>query len=49
MLTQVSAQEWGKYNIRANMITPAIVKTCFFELIWGYLGKTKAERIDYCG
>ena len=49
MLTQVSTQEWGKYNVRANMITLAIVKTCFFEPIWDRLGKTQAERIDYCG
>ena len=40
MLTQVLVQEWGKYDVGANMITPVIVKICFFEPIWDRLGKT---------
>lgn len=35
MLTQVLAQEWGQYNIRANTIAPGIIKTRFSEILWG--------------
>lgn len=34
MLTQVLAQEWGQYNIRANAIAPGVVKTRFSEALW---------------
>lgn len=34
MLTQVLAQEWGQYNIRANAIAPGIVKTRFSSVMW---------------
>lgn len=34
MLTQVLAQEWGQYNIRANAIAPGIVKTRFSQALW---------------
>ena len=34
MLTQVLAQEWGQYNIRANAIAPDIIKTRFSEVMW---------------
>jgi NAD(P)-dependent dehydrogenase (short-subunit alcohol dehydrogenase family) len=34
MLTQVLAQEWGQYGIRANAILPGIVKTHFSTALW---------------
>ena len=34
MLTQVLAQEWGQYGIRANAIAPAVVKTRLSTALW---------------
>jgi len=34
MLTQYMAKEWGKYNIRVNVIAPGMVKTGFSEPLW---------------
>ncbi len=33
-LTQVLAKEWGKDNIRANVICPGLVKTDFSSALW---------------
>jgi NAD(P)-dependent dehydrogenase (short-subunit alcohol dehydrogenase family) len=33
-LTKVMAKEWGKDNIRANVICPGLVKTKFSEALW---------------
>ncbi len=34
MATKVMAQQWAKYNIRANAIAPGLVKTSFSEALW---------------
>ena len=34
MLTQVTAKEWGQYNIRVNAIAPGMIKTRFSEVFW---------------
>ncbi len=34
-LTQVLAKEWGKDNIRANVICPGLIKTDFSSALWG--------------
>jgi len=34
MLTEVTAKEWGQYNIRVNTIAPGLVKTKFAEPLW---------------
>jgi dehydrogenase/reductase SDR family member 4 len=33
-LTKVMAREWGKYNIRANVICPGLIQTKFSEALW---------------
>lgn len=33
-LTKVMANEWGKYNIRANAICPGLIQTKFSEALW---------------
>ena len=33
-LTKVMAQEWGRNNIRANVICPGLIKTKFSEALW---------------
>jgi dehydrogenase/reductase SDR family member 4 len=33
-LTKVMAHEWGKYNIRANVICPGLIETKFSEALW---------------
>ena len=33
-LTKVMAAEWGKYNIRANVICPGLIQTKFSEALW---------------
>ncbi|MBI1809049.1 MAG: SDR family oxidoreductase [Gemmatimonadetes bacterium] len=33
-LTQVMAKEWGKDNIRANVICPGLIKTDFSSALW---------------
>ncbi len=33
-LTQAMAQDWGKHNIRANVICPGLIKTKFSEALW---------------
>jgi dehydrogenase/reductase SDR family member 4 len=33
-LTKVMAMEWGKYNIRANVICPGLIQTKFSEALW---------------
>lgn len=33
-LTKVMATEWGKYNIRANVICPGLIQTKFSEALW---------------
>ncbi len=44
MLTQVLAQEWGQYNIRANAIAPGVVKTRFSMALWSNpVRREKAE------
>src|SRR5687767_9039906 len=35
MLTKVLAQEWGGDNIRANVISPGLVRTNFSQTLWG--------------
>jgi len=34
MATKVMAQQWAKYNIRANAIAPGLTKTRFSEALW---------------
>lgn len=34
MLTKVMAKEWGRHNIRANVICPGLIKTKFSEALW---------------
>jgi dehydrogenase/reductase SDR family member 4 len=34
MLAKSQAKEWGKYNIRSNVICPGLVKTKFSSAIW---------------
>ena len=34
-LTQVMAKEWGKDDIRANVICPGLIKTDFSSALWG--------------
>jgi len=34
MLTQNMGKEWGRYNIRANVICPGLVKTKFSAALW---------------
>lgn len=33
-LTKVMAAEWGKHNIRANVICPGLIQTKFSEALW---------------
>ncbi len=33
-MTKVMAKEWGKYNIRANVVCPGLIKTKFSEALW---------------
>lgn len=33
-LTKVMAAEWGKYNVRANVICPGLIQTKFSEALW---------------
>jgi NAD(P)-dependent dehydrogenase (short-subunit alcohol dehydrogenase family) len=33
-LTQVMAKEWGKHNVRANVICPGLIQTKFSEALW---------------
>lgn len=33
-LTKVMAMEWGKYNIRANVICPGLIQTKFSQALW---------------
>ena len=33
-LTKVMAAEWGKYNIRANVICPGLIQTKFSQALW---------------
>jgi dehydrogenase/reductase SDR family member 4 len=33
-LTKVMATEWGKYNIRANVICPGLIQTKFSQALW---------------
>lgn len=33
-LTKVIAAEWGKYNVRANVICPGLIQTKFSEALW---------------
>ena len=33
-LTKVLAAEWGKYNIRANVICPGLIQTKFSQALW---------------
>ncbi len=35
MTTKVMAVEWAKYNIRANVVAPGLVKTQFSQALWG--------------
>ncbi|MFC2003182.1 SDR family NAD(P)-dependent oxidoreductase [Chloroflexota bacterium] len=35
MATKVMALEWAKYNIRANVVAPGLVKTGFSRVLWG--------------
>jgi len=34
-LTQVMAKEWGRLNIRSNVICPGLIKTKFSKALWG--------------
>lgn len=34
MATKIMAHEWAKYNIRANVIAPGLLKTRFSEALW---------------
>lgn len=34
MLTQNQAKEWGKHNIRANVLCPGLIKTKFSQALW---------------
>jgi dehydrogenase/reductase SDR family member 4 len=33
-LTKVMATEWGKYNVRANVICPGLIQTKFSQALW---------------
>lgn len=33
-LSQGMAQDWGKYNIRVNVVCPGLIKTKFSEALW---------------
>ena len=33
-MTQVMAKEWGKHNIRVNVICPGLIKTKFSKALW---------------
>ena len=34
MLTQNQAAEWGKHNVRVNVICPGLVKTKLSKMLW---------------
>jgi dehydrogenase/reductase SDR family member 4 len=34
MLTKVIAKEWGRDNIRANVVCPGLIQTKFSEALW---------------
>ncbi len=34
MLTKNQAKEWGKHNVRANVLCPGLIKTKFSEALW---------------
>jgi len=34
MMTKNQAKEWGKYNVRSNVICPGLIKTKFSEALW---------------
>ncbi len=34
MVTKVMAQEWARYNIRANAVAPGLTKTRFSQALW---------------
>lgn len=34
MLTKNQAKEWGRYNIRSNVVCPGLIKTKFSESLW---------------
>ena len=34
MLTRVMAKEWGQYGIRANTLSPGLIKTKFSKALW---------------
>ena len=52
MLTKNQAKEWGKYNIRSNVVCPGLIKTKFSESLWsneklvaGYTGVVPLRRM----
>ena len=40
-LTKVMAKEWGKYNVRANVICPGLIQTKFSQALWSNDGIMK--------
>jgi len=44
MLTQVLAQELGRYNIRVNAIAPGVIKTRLSEVLWS--DPTRVKEIE---
>ena len=42
MLTQNQAAEWGKHNVRVNVICPGLVKTKLSKMLWEDEKKQKA-------
>ena len=46
-LTQAMAQDWGKYNIRANVICPGLIKTKFSQALWqnDHISQQFLERV----
>lgn len=52
MLTKNQAKEWGRYNVRANVVCPGLIKTKFSEGLWsdeklvsGYIKTVPLGRI----
>ncbi len=35
MATKIMALEWAKYNVRANVVAPGLVRTAFSQALWG--------------
>ena len=52
MLTKNQAKEWGRFNIRSNVVCPGLIKTKFSQALWsneklveGYKGVVPLKRV----